>query len=93
MYQFRFNPSNGFGAQFLYPNDESYGPIYHVKDKSTILIDKGYHPSVAAPGYQMYYFTIIVGKTHRSLVQFFQPSHAYQLEVIPGIKDMIKNFK
>tara|TARA_B100001564_G_scaffold135364_1_gene113564 strand:+ start:97 stop:942 length:846 start_codon:yes stop_codon:yes gene_type:complete len=93
VYQFRFNPSNGFGAQFLYPEDESYGPIYHVKDQSTILIDKGYHPSVAAPGYQMYYFTIIVGKTHRSLVQYFQPSHAYQLDVIPGIKDMINNFK
>lgn len=93
VYQFRFNPSNGFGAQFLYPDQKSLGPIYHVKDGSTILINKGYHPSVAAPGYQMYYFTIIVGKTHRSLIQFFDPSHSYQLETIPGIKDMIDNFK
>ena len=93
VYQFRFNPSNGFGAQFLYPDQNSLGPIYHVKDGSTILINKGYHPSVAAPGYQMYYFTIIVGKTHRSLIQFFEPSHSYQLEIIPGIKNMIDNFK
>jgi 5-deoxy-glucuronate isomerase len=26
-------------------------------------------------------------------VQFFQPSHAYQIETIPGIKDMIAKFK
>ncbi len=93
VYQFRFNPSHGFGAQFIYPQEDSFGPIFHVKDQSTILIDKGYHPSVAAPGYEMYYFTIIVGETHRSLVQYFHPDHAYQLETIPGIKDMIKHFK
>jgi 5-deoxy-glucuronate isomerase len=26
-------------------------------------------------------------------VQYFQPSHADQLETIPGIKDMIAKFK
>jgi 5-deoxy-glucuronate isomerase len=26
-------------------------------------------------------------------VQYFQPSHAYQIETIPGIKDMIAKFK
>ena len=31
--------------------------------------------------------------SQRSLVQFFQPSHAAQLETIPGIKDMIAKFK
>ncbi|MFT6197425.1 MAG: 5-deoxy-glucuronate isomerase [Nonlabens sp.] len=93
VYQFRFNPPHGFGAQFMYPEDDSYGPVYHVKDQSNIMIDRGYHPSVAAPGYEMYYFTIIVGETHRSLIQYFHPDHAYQLETIPGIKDMISHFK
>ncbi len=93
VYQFRFNPPHGFGAQFLYPEDDSYGPVYHVKDQSTIKIDRGYHPSVAAPGYEMYYFTIIVGESHRSLIQYFHPDHAYQLETIPGIRDMINHFK
>ncbi len=32
----------------------------------------------------MYYFTILGGETQRSLIQFFQPSHAYQVETIPG---------
>jgi 5-deoxy-glucuronate isomerase len=48
---------------------------------------------VAAPGYEMYYFTILGGLSQRSLVQFFQPTHAYQVESIPGIKDMVAKFK
>lgn len=68
-------------------------PVYHVKDGSTLAIDKGYHPVVVAPGYQMYYFTIIVGKTDSSLIQYFHPDHKFQLETIPGIKDMIAAFK
>lgn len=93
VYQFRFNPEYGFGAQFLYEHEDDHGPVYHVKTGSVIAIDKGYHPSVAAPGYEMYYFTIIVGEKSQSLVQHFDPHHAEQLETIPGIKDMISKFK
>lgn len=93
VYQFRFNPDFGFGAQFLYEHEDDFGPVYHVKTGSVIAIDKGYHPSVAAPGYEMYYFTIIVGKTSKSLIQHFDPHHAYQVDTIPGIKDMIAKFK
>ena len=49
--------------------------------------------SVVAPGYEMYYFTILGGLSQRSLVQYFQPDHAYQIETIPGIKDMIAKYK
>ncbi|HDM8183994.1 TPA: 5-deoxy-glucuronate isomerase [Vibrio harveyi] len=93
VYQFRFNPDFGFGAQFLYEHEDDFGPVYHVRTGSVIAIDKGYHPSVAAPGYGMYYFTIIVGKTEKSLIQHFDPHHEYQVETIPGIKDMIAKFK
>jgi 5-deoxy-glucuronate isomerase len=93
VYQFRFNPDFGFGAQFLYEHEDDFGPVYHVRTGSVIAIDKGYHPSVAAPGYEMYYFTIIVGKTSKSLIQHFDPHHEYQVETIPGIKDMIAKFK
>ncbi|MGL5721966.1 MAG: 5-deoxy-glucuronate isomerase [Brevinema sp.] len=92
-YHFRFNPENGFAAQFLYEKEDDFGPVAHVKNGSTILLDKGYHPSVVAPGYEMYYFTILVGKTSKSLVQFFEPAHAYQLKTIPGIMDMVNKFK
>ncbi|BBM89844.1 5-deoxy-glucuronate isomerase [Spirochaetota bacterium] len=92
VYYFRFSSPTGFAAQFLY-EEASLGPIYHVKDKSTFIIDKGYHPVVVAPGYRMYYFTILAGKHDRSLIQYFHPDQKDQLETIPGIKDMISAFK
>ena len=39
------------------------------------------------------FFTILGGLSQRSLVQYFQPEHAYQIETIPGIKDMIAKYK
>ncbi len=92
VYYFRFQPAQGFAAQFLHA-EKAMGPVYHVKDKSTFIVDKGYHPVVAGPGYSMYYFTILCGKKDRSLIQYFHPDHRAQIETIPGIKDMIQAFK
>ena len=92
-YNFRFRPNHGFGMQLVQREDGRVGDAYHIVDGSTIVLDKGYHPCVAAPGYEMYYFTILGGLSQRPLVQFFQPAHAYQVETIPGIKDMIAKFK
>jgi 5-deoxy-glucuronate isomerase len=92
-YNFRFNPPHGSGLQMLQREEGKAGDAYHLVDGSTVLIDKGYHPCCVLPGYQMYYFTILAGETQRSLVQYFQPSHADQIETIPGIKDMIAKFK
>ncbi len=93
VYNFRFNPENGFGAQFLTRAVADIGEVYHIKNSSTIQIDKGYHPCVAAPGYEMYYFTILGGLSQRPLHQNFDPEHAYQLKTIPGIMDMVNKFK
>jgi 5-deoxy-glucuronate isomerase len=93
VYNFRFNPPHGSGLQMLQREDGRPGDAYHVVDGSTIVLDKGYHPCCVLPGYEMYYFTILAGETQRSLVQYFQPTHAYQIETIPGIKDMIAKFK
>ena len=92
-YNYRFRPNNGFGFQLFQQVEEKIGKAEHIVDGSTVIIDKGYHPCVVAPGYEMYYFTILGGLSQRSLVQFFQPEHAYQLETIPGIKDMIAKYK
>jgi 5-deoxy-glucuronate isomerase len=92
-YNFRFRPNHGFGLQLMQRVDGEVGEAYHIVDGSTVIIDTGYHPCVAAPGYEMYYFTILGGLSQRPLVQFFQPTHAYQVETIPGIKDMIAKFK
>lgn len=92
-YNFRFRPNYGSGVQMLQREDNKPGDAYHIMDRSTICLDKGYHPCAVLPGYEMYYFTILGGLSQRSLVQYFQPTHAYQIETIPGIKDMIAKFK
>ena len=92
-YNFRFKPKWGSGVQMLQRKDNNPGDAYHIVDGSTICIDNGYHPCAVLPGYEMYYFTILGGLTQRSLVQYFQPTHSYQVETIPGIKDMIAKFK
>ncbi|MCP4182740.1 MAG: 5-deoxy-glucuronate isomerase [Hyphomicrobiales bacterium] len=92
-YNFRFRPNSGSGLQMLQRVDNQPGDAYHIVDGSTICIDNGYHPCAVLPGYEMYYFTILGGFSQRSLVQYFQPTHSYQVETIPGIKDMIAKFK
>lgn len=92
-YNFRFRPNYGSGLQMLQRVDGEPGEAYHVVDGSTFLIDKGYHPCCALPGYEMYYFTVLGGLTQRGLKQFFQPTHAAQLRTIPGIMDMVAKFK
>ena len=92
-YNFRFKPNWGSGLQMLQRSDNETGDAYHIVDGSTICIDHGYHPCCVLPGYEMYYFTILGGLSQRSLIQYFQPTHAYQVETIPGIKDMIAKFK
>ena len=92
-YNFRFRPDYGSGLQMLQRVDNEPGDAYHIMNRSTVLIDKGYHPCCVLPGYEMYYFTILGGQSQRSLKQYFQPTHAAQLHTIPRIMDMVAKFK
>ena len=69
VYNFRFKPSHGFGMQLLEPDEDKLGEAFHIVDGSSFAIKSGYHPCVVAPGYEMYYFTILGGLSQRSLVQ------------------------
>lgn len=92
VYYYRFKPENGFGGQFVYQEDGS-SDLYMTQSGDTVLIDKGFHPTVTSPGHEEYIFTIIVGKTQRSLVQNFRQDHRYIMDKIPGIGAMRDKFK
>ncbi|NRA99844.1 MAG: 5-deoxy-glucuronate isomerase [Rhodobacteraceae bacterium] len=92
-YNFRFRPNYGSALQLLQKDETAPGEAFHLVDGSTFCIDKGYHPCVVMPGYEMYYFTILGGLSQRPLVQNFQATHAEQLHTIPGILDMVAKFK
>jgi 5-deoxy-glucuronate isomerase len=95
IYHYRYRPENGFGAQFRYDADGGGAApeVVMTRHGDTFLIDRGYHPTVRAPGHEGYIFTILVGARHRGLVQFFEPTHAALLEKIPGIQAMRDKFK
>lgn len=95
IYHYRYRPETGFGAQFCYQNDGggTEPSVVMTRHGDTFLIDRGYHPTLRAPGHEGYIFTILAGRHQRSLVQFFEPTHTHLLAKIPGIQAMRDKFK
>jgi 5-deoxy-glucuronate isomerase len=92
VYHYRFQPENGFGCQVTFQPDGA-SESYLTRHGDTVLIDKGYHPTATSPGHREYIFTILVGKTQRSLIQNFKEDHRYLMDRIPGIAAMRDKFK
>jgi 5-deoxy-glucuronate isomerase len=93
VYHYRFRPENGFGAQFRYDGDGGEPQVTMTRHGDTYFVDRGYHPTVRAPGHEGYIFTILVGRKQRSLVQFFEPQHRALMARIPGIQAMRDKFR
>ncbi len=95
IYHYRYRPESGFGAQFCY-QDEGGGAepsVVMTRHGDTFCIDRGYHPTLRAPGHEGYIFTILIGRHQRSLVQYFEPRHTHLMAKIPGIQSMRDKFK
>jgi 5-deoxy-glucuronate isomerase len=68
VYFFRTKPARGFGLMWTYtaPDDpEGFSTAFVVEDGDTVLLPKGYHPVVAAPGYQLHYTWVLAGEERR----------------------------
>jgi 5-deoxy-glucuronate isomerase len=92
LYYWRFNPAAGFGAQLWYTaGGDSAAHITHHGD--TFAFSTGYHPTVTSPYHESYIFTILVGKTHRSLIQNFDSTYRHLMQRIPGIEAMREKFR
>jgi 5-deoxy-glucuronate isomerase len=92
LYHFRFRPETGFGVQLSYENNGT-PRSFVTQNGDTFLLDRGYHPNTTSPGHEEYVFTILVGRTQRSLVQNFDVTHRHLLDKIPGIAAMQDKFK
>jgi 5-deoxy-glucuronate isomerase len=71
--------SPGFGLHRLYTTDGTINLTETVSDGDVVLIPRGYHgPSVAAPGYHMYYLNVLAGPApERSMAFCDDPAHAW----------------
>jgi 5-deoxy-glucuronate isomerase len=92
VYHWRFNPPNGFGAQLWYGEDGDT-TAYMTRDGDTFAFSAGYHPTVTSPCHESYIFTILVGRTQRSLIQNFDTTYRHLIDRIPGIAAMREKFK
>lgn len=75
VYLFRVQPPQGFGLQHSY---HAGGPsrTFAVQDLDVVAIPAGYHPVVAAPGYDLYYLWCLAGEG-RELRWRPDPAHAW----------------
>ncbi len=80
VYYFRVKPAQGFGFIWTYtaPGDpEGFSDVFVVEDGDTVLLPKGYHPVVAAPGYELQYTWVLAGEERKYSAWADDPRHAW----------------
>lgn len=80
IYFFRVKPANGYGFIWTYtePADkEGFSTVFVVEDGDTVLLPKGFHPVVAAPGYQLHYAWVLAGEERRYGAWADDPKHTW----------------
>jgi 5-deoxy-glucuronate isomerase len=80
VYFFRTKPAQGFGLMWTYTaadDPDGFSTAFVVEDGDTVLLPKGYHPVVAAPGYQLHYTWVLAGEERRYGAWADDPRHAW----------------
>src|SRR6476620_6029313 len=75
-YYYRFSGRDGYGIQRLYTQDGRTDHTIPVKDRDLMVVRDGYHPFVAAPGYDAYYLNTLAG-SFRSMAATDDPRYAH----------------
>jgi 5-deoxy-glucuronate isomerase len=80
VYFFLIKPAKGFGIQRIYTSSEAKDPlneVYVIENNDTVVIPRGYHPVVAAAGYQLYYFWALAGEERIYAAWSDDPEHSW----------------
>jgi len=92
VYFYKVKPSQGFGLQRIYASLEDKEPfdeVYVVKNNDTVVLPRGYHPVVAAPGYQLYYLWVLAGGERRYGAWSDDPEHSWLKGCEPILRDAL----
>lgn len=76
IYYYRIDRSEGYAIQRIYTKDRRLDATLTVRDGDLVLIPEGYHPVVAAHGYNVYYLNALAG-TARSMAATDDPDYAW----------------
>lgn len=76
IYYYRIDRPEGFAIQRVYTRDGRLDVTLTVRDSELVLVPEGYHPVVAAPGYNVYYLNALAGSA-RSMAASDDPDYAW----------------
>jgi 5-deoxy-glucuronate isomerase len=76
IYYYRIERPEGFAIQKVYTPTRSIDETMTVRDGELVLVPEGYHPVVAAHGYNVYYLNALAGSA-RSLAASDDPDYAW----------------
>ncbi len=76
IYYYRMQRPEGFAIQKVYTADRRIDETMTVRDGELVLVPEGYHPVVAAHGYNVYYLNALAGSA-RSLACSDDPDFAW----------------
>jgi 5-deoxy-glucuronate isomerase len=79
IYYYQIDRPEGFAIQKVYTPDRSIDETVTVRNGEMVLIPEGYHPVVAAHGYNAYYLNALGGSA-RSLAASDDPQYAWVRE-------------
>lgn len=76
IYYYRVDDPAGYAIQKVYTRDGRIDKTLTVRDGELVLIPEGYHPVVAAHGYNVYYLNALAGSA-RSMAASDDPEYAW----------------
>ena len=76
IYYYRVNRPEGYAIQKVYTPDRHIDETLTVRDGDMVLVPEGYHPVVAAHGYDVYYLNVLAGSA-RSMAASDDPDYAW----------------
>ena len=76
LYYYKIDRPEGYAIQRVYTPDGRIDQTLTVRDGELVLIPEGYHPVVAAHGYNVYYLNALAGSA-RSMAASDDPAYAW----------------
>jgi 5-deoxy-glucuronate isomerase len=76
IYYYRVDQPQGYAIQKVYAADRRFDQTLTVRDGELVCIPEGYHPVVAAHGYNVYYLNALAGSA-RSMAASDDPDYAW----------------
>jgi 5-deoxy-glucuronate isomerase len=76
IYYYKIDRPEGYAIQKVYTPDRQIDVTLTVRDGELVLIPEGYHPVVAAYGYNIYYLNALAGSA-RSMAASDDPAYAW----------------